>query len=174
MAVQKYITDGSIYAWSLLRLVLGYIFLWAFLDKTFGLGTATCHGKDIGCSAAWVHGGSPTTGFLSHATTGPLANFYQHLAGHMWVDWLFMLGLLVVGVGLLFGTWIRTASLIGVTMLLFMWSALLWPANTPAVDEHIVYAIVLFGVALTAEHQPWTMQKRWTKSALGKMLPFLK
>lgn len=42
-----------------LRLAIGFEFLWAFLDKTFGLGytTSTKH--------AWIHGGSPTKGFLS-------------------------------------------------------------------------------------------------------------
>lgn len=174
MAVQKYVTDGSMYIWSALRIVFGYIFLWAFLDKVFGLGVATCHGKDLGCAAAWINGGSPTTGFLGHAATGPFASFYNNLAGHMWVDWLFMLGLLVVGLGLLFGLWTRLASVIGIIMLLLMWSALLWPANSPGVDEHIIYAIALFGVALTAESQPWSLNKWWGKTRVAKALPLLK
>lgn len=174
MAVQKYVTDGSIYIWSILRMIIGYVFLWAFIDKVFGFGVATCKAKAIGCSAAWIHGGSPTAGFLGHATTGPFADFYQKLAGHAWVDWAFMLGLFIVGVGLLFGTWIRLASMVGIGMLLLMWSALLWPANTPGVDEHIIYAVLLFGVALTAEHQPWSMHKRWLKTSIAKAAPFLR
>lgn len=174
MAVQKYINDASMYMWSILRIVLGFIFLWAFLDKLFGFKVATCAGKAVGCSAAWLHGGSPTSGFLGHATTGPFTDFYQKLAGHAWVDWLFMLGLLVVGVGLLLGMWVRLASLIGIIMLLLMWTALLWPANTPGIDEHIVYALVLFGVALTADHQAWSMRARWAKTSIVKSMPFLK
>ena len=42
-----------------LRLVMGFIFLWAFFDKVFGLGFATTTDK------AWIYGMSPTTGFLS-------------------------------------------------------------------------------------------------------------
>src|SRR5581483_6262855 len=166
MAVKKYIAEGSMYAWALLRIVLGYIFLWAFLDKLFGLGFATCKDKitgtvHFGCSQSWLHGGSPTTGFLGHATTGPFSNFYHNIAGQAWVDWLFMVGLLVVGLGLLLGIWVRFASLVGIVMLLLMWSALLWPTNSPLVDEHIVYAIALFGIAMIDEHQVWGMRKWW-------------
>src|SRR6266511_711287 len=41
------------------RVAVGFVFLWAFLDKTFGLGYATPSAK------AWINGGSPTKGFLS-------------------------------------------------------------------------------------------------------------
>lgn len=174
MAVQKYINDASMYMWSILRIVIGYIFLWAFLDKLLGFGVATCKGAKLGCAASWVHGGSPTKGFLSHATTGPFADFYHKLAGHAYIDWLFMIGLLVVGVGLVFGMWVRFAALVGIVMLLLMWSALLWPANTPGVDDHIVEALILFGVALTADHQAWSLSSWWRKTALAKALPFLR
>jgi thiosulfate dehydrogenase [quinone] large subunit len=59
-------------------------------------------------------------------------------------------------------------------MVLLMWSALLWPANAPGVDEHIVYALALFGIALVDENQVWGMRSRWTKMSFVKSLPFLK
>ena len=37
----------------LLRILMGWLFLWTFLDKTFGLGFATTAEK------AWIAGGSP-------------------------------------------------------------------------------------------------------------------
>lgn len=135
--------NKSSYALALLRVGLGYIFLWAFLDKLIGLKFATCADKAIGCSQSWLEGGSPTAGFLGHATTGPLANFYQNLAGNALIDWAFMLGLLFVGVGLLFGTWIKSAAVAGIAMMALMWSSLLWPVNTPGVDEHIIYILVM-------------------------------
>ena len=52
-----------------LRLALGFEFLWAFLDKTFGLGYSTPS------SQAWINGGSPTKGFLSGAECRPLPGF---------------------------------------------------------------------------------------------------
>lgn len=179
MAFKKHVADGSLYAWALLRIVLGYIFLWAFLDKLFGLGFATCKDKvtdlvQIGCSQSWLHGGSPTKGFLSNATSGPFVSFYHNLAGHVWVDWLFMLGMLIIGAGLLLGIWVRFAAFAGIIMVLLMWSALLWPANTPGVDEHIIYAIALFGIALVDENQVWGLRGWWQKTTLAKKLPILR
>lgn len=155
--------DPNSYAWSILRIGLGYIFLWAFIDKLFGLKVATCKGLAYGCNQAWVHGGSPTAGFLGHATTGPFANFYHRLAGHAIVDWAFMLGLLFIGVGLLLGAWVKSASVAGIAMLALMWSSLLWPTNTPGVDEHIIYILVLFGLLVTNAEQRWTVKLPWIK-----------
>ena len=155
--------DPSSLVWSVLRIALGYIFLWAFLDKLFGLQVATCSGKSIGCSEAWVHGGSPTAGFLGHATTGPLASFYHHLAGNALIDWAFMLGLLFIGIGLFFGSWIKSASVAGIAMLALMWSSLLWPTNTPGVDEHVIYILILFGLLANNVPQKWTLKIPFVK-----------
>ncbi|MEU0650528.1 hypothetical protein ABZ537_51060, partial [Streptomyces umbrinus] len=53
------------YAFASLRLLTGFVFLWAFLDKIFGFGYATPSGK------GWIDGGSPTMGFLSGVAAGP-------------------------------------------------------------------------------------------------------
>jgi thiosulfate dehydrogenase [quinone] large subunit len=179
MALKKHIADASLYVWALLRIAFGYIFLWAFLDKLFGLGFSTCRDKITavisgGCSQAWAHGGSPTKGFLGNATTGPFKDFYHHLAGQMWVNWLFMLGLLVIGLGLLLGIWVRLAAFAGIVMMLLMWSALLWPVNAPGVDEHIIYALALFGIALVDDNQVWGLRSWWRKTRLAKVAPFLR
>jgi thiosulfate dehydrogenase [quinone] large subunit len=130
---------------SLTRILIGFIFLWAFLDKTFGLGFATKR------AAAWIHGGSPTAGFLSHAVQGPLAPFFHTLSGMAWVDWLFMIGLLFVGITLLINRWVKFGALVGIVMLILMYLALLWPANNPFVDEHLVYAAILAYIGLKSE-----------------------
>lgn len=120
-----------------LRLVMGFIFLWAFIDKTFGLGFATTSSK------AWINGGSPTSGFLSSAVKGPFADFFQSLAGVAIVDWMFMAGLLFVGLTLIFNKYVKWSAVAGAVMLLLMYLALLWPANNPVIDEHIIYILVL-------------------------------
>jgi hypothetical protein len=71
---------GFRYVAGVLRLSLGWVFLWAFLDKAFALGFDTGRKPDTGVvtrfgDAAWIHGGSPTKGFLKFATDGPLASF---------------------------------------------------------------------------------------------------
>ena len=87
-----------------LRLALGFEFFWAFLDKTFGLGYSTAS-KD-----AWIHGGSPTKGFLSGANVGPFQAIFRSLAGVPGIDWLFMMGLLGIGVALILGVAVRPAA----------------------------------------------------------------
>src|SRR5918911_3696589 len=98
--------------------------------------------------AAWIHGGSPTQGFLGFATKGPLAGFYQNLAGNPVIDWLFMLGLLGIGLALILGVGMRIAAGSGALLLIMMWSAVLPPANNLFMDDHIVYALVLVFLAL--------------------------
>ena len=50
------------YVWGALRIGIGWIFLWGFLDKLFGFGFATAR------ESAWLNGGSPTFGFLKFGT----------------------------------------------------------------------------------------------------------
>ena len=134
-------------AWTALavaRIMRGFVFLWAFLDKTMGLGFATQHGK------AWLDGVSPTTGFLKFGVNaeGPFADFFHSLAGNVFVDWLFMLGLLGIGMALILGIGLRVAAVAGTLLLVMMWTAELPLKNNPVIDEHLVYAVLLWVVAL--------------------------
>ncbi len=131
----------------LLRLVMGFIFLWAFFDKVFGLGFSTATDK------SWLQGGSPTTGFLSMGVKGPFASIFHSLAGVAVVDWLFMLGLLFVGLTLLLNNYVKWGCIAGCLMLLFMYLALLFPTSNPIIDEHIVYILVLALIGLRASNQ---------------------
>lgn len=132
-------------AWLKLRFVMAFIFLWAFVDKTFGLGFATTSEK------AWIHGGSPTTGFLTSGVQGPFADTFHSLAGVAVVDWLFMIGLLFIGLTLLFNKYVTCGAIAGIVMMVLMWLALLFPENNPLVDEHIVYALVLTLLAIQSK-----------------------
>jgi thiosulfate dehydrogenase [quinone] large subunit len=128
-----------------LRLVMSFIFLWAFLDKLFGLGFATTSEK------AWLNGGSPTTGFLLGGVQGPFVEIFHSLAGVAMVDWLFMLGLLFVGITLLLNKYVFGGAVAGITMMVLMWLSLLFPENNPLIDEHIVYALVLALLAIKSK-----------------------
>ncbi|MFF4205475.1 DoxX family membrane protein [Streptomyces sp. NPDC001668] len=122
------------YVLASLRLLTGFVFLWAFLDKTFGFGYATRSGK------GWIDGGSPTW------------------AGDPWADWLFMLGLLGIGVALIAGVAMRFAAVAGTAMMALMWVAE-WPpaqhlsdgspsmSTNPFAGYHLVYAVVLIALA---------------------------
>jgi thiosulfate dehydrogenase [quinone] large subunit len=150
------------------RLALGWIFLWAFLDKLFGLGHATPSAR------AWINGGSPTKGFLANSPTGPLQDFYTSFAGAAWADWLFMTGLAGIGAALILGIGIRVAAVTGSLLLVMMWSAVLPPETNPFMDDHLIYAAVLVGLALTGAGNTLGLGKPWGNLALVRRNPWLK
>ena len=116
---------------------------------------------------------SPTAGFLGKATTGPLADFYHNLAGSAWVDWVFMIALLFIGLALVFGICLHLASWGGVLLMVAMWSAL-WPVeNNPLIDEHIIYALMLAGFGSTDVCDSWSLRARWKATVLVQRHPFL-
>lgn len=152
----------------LLRISIGFVFLWAFLDKLLGLGFATLPER------AWIAGGSPTTGYLMNATKGPLANVFQGLAGNPLIDYLFMFGLLGVGLAFVLGIALRFASFAGATMMVLMYLSVVPPENNPIIDDHIIYALVLLVLAGLKAGEEMGFSKQWSKSKIAKLLPFLK
>ena len=156
------------YVTAALRLALGWIFLWAFLDKLFGLGHET------ESKAAWINGGSPTKGFLSHATTGPFADTYQNIAGQAWADWLFMIGLAGIGGALIAGVAMRIAAASGALLLVLMWTAVLPPENNPFMDDHLVYALILVSLALVKAGHVFGLGPVWERIPLVKRYGFLR
>nr|WP_229799459.1 DoxX family membrane protein [Couchioplanes caeruleus] len=166
------LTTGAARALAVLRISTGLVFLWAFLDKTFGLGYATPSAR------AWINGGSPTKGFLSSVDVGPLDGFFHAIAGDAWADWGFMLGLLGIGLALVLGIGMRLAAGAATAMMALMWAAE-WPlaqhtaagkpsgSTNPLVDYHVIYAIVAVVLALTYAGHTWGLGRRWAR------LPFV-
>ena len=149
--------DKARYIWAVVRMSLGSLFLWAFLDKLFGLGFATSPDK------AWLAGASPTAGYLGFSVTGPLSSFYKNLAGNPVADWLFMLGLLGLGLALILGIAMRIASYSGALLMLLLWSSRLPPENNPILDEHIIYALLLFGLSAVRAGHTLGLGKWWAE-----------
>ncbi|MGI5129982.1 hypothetical protein ACQEVB_24490 [Pseudonocardia sp. CA-107938] len=163
---------GAAAALAVLRISTGFVFLWAFVDKTFGLGYATPTAK------AWINGGSPTKGFLSSVDVGPFQATFHAMAGTWWADGLFMLGLLGVGVALIAGVALRAAAVAGALLMVLMWLAEFPLAQqaadgsasgstNPLVDYHIIYAIVLVALAFTHAGDTWGLGRVWAR------LPFI-
>ncbi len=164
------------YLWAGLRIVLGIIFLWAFLDKLLGLGFATCRMDDGSitylCGKSWIGGGSPTSGFLTYAAKGPFVAFFNALAGHAFVDWLFMLGILCIGLALTFGVFIHLASVTGSLLMFLMWAATFPPENNPIFDEHIVYIGLLILLAVVHAGRKFGFGTKWDHTSLVKNHPW--
>jgi len=167
-------------ALGVLRLAVGFIFLWAFFDKFLGLGFSTCFDsqtKTINyfCNQAWIKGGSPTFGFLKFAAKGPFASIFQSMAGNPWVDWFFMLGLLGIGLGLMLGIFMKLSTFFGGVMLIMIYLAgFLPPANNPLIDDHIIYIIVMAILCLTESGKYLGLGKFWCQTKLVKKYKWLK
>lgn len=151
-----------------IRLALGWIFLWAFLDKAFGLGHDTTSAK------SWMNGGSPTQGFLGSAAKGPFAGIYHSLAGNAVIDVLFMAALLGIGVALILGIGMWVAAAAGALLTVLMWSAVLPPASNPFMDDHLVYAAVLVVLALLGAGSTLGFGRMWAATPLVRRVPWLR
>lgn len=162
------LTHAAARALAVLRIATGAVFLWAFLDKTFGLGYATPAAR------SWLNGGSPTRGFLSNVEVGPsgLQTFFHNIAGTWWADWLFMGGLAGIGIALILGVGMRIAAVAATVMMGMMWLAE-FPldkaggSTNPIVDYHVVYAISAVALALAYAGQTWGLGRWWAR------LPFV-
>lgn len=171
---------GLARALAVLRIAFGITFLWAFLDKTFALGFHTGYDQEGNLDrfgdAAWINGASPTEGFLSFGVPAdnPFKDIFNSMAGQVWVDWLFMIGLLGIGVTLLLGVGMRIATAAGALMYAFMYAAVLPLENNPVVDDHLVGIIVMAVLALGAAGTTWGLGKRWNKTELVERNPVLR
>lgn len=165
-------------AWAVTRLSIGFVFLWAFFDKLLALGYSTGADRETGAidrfsDAAWINGGSPTEGFLS-GVTGPFKGVFEPMVGAAWADWLFMLGLLAIGVALTVGIGMRIAAASGALLLVFMWMASLPLDNNPFMDDHLVYAIVLVGLAAAKAGDTLGAGRAWARTKLVERHPVLR
>lgn len=109
-----------------LRLVLGLLFLFA------GWAKLTTEG--------WT-----AAGFLQNAS-GPFASWFQSLAGNGFVDFLNVWGLTLIGVALILGLLVRTASFFGIVLMgLYYFADFVGNTAHGYIDEHlIVIAVLLF------------------------------
>lgn len=139
------------------RLLMGFVFMWAFFDKLYGLHYSTT------AQQAWIHGGSPTRVYLQ-AAQGPFAGLFHTMAGHSWVDWLFMVGLAGIGLALITGIAVRIAVVTGSLLLLLMWAASLPIRTTLVVDDHLMYIVLLWVIFFGYRNQVLSFGAWWRHS----------
>lgn len=168
-------------ALAVLRIGFGLTFLWAFFDKLLALGFATGKNPDTGVvdyfgPDAWIQGGSPTYGFLTFGVPddNPFQSTFDNMAGDTWADWLFMAGLLGIGLTLTLGIGIRLAAICGGLLYLLMWVASMPLENNPVIDDHLLGAISVVVLALTLAGDTWGLGKVWANTHLVRRLPILR
>ena len=155
-----------------LRLATGFIFLWAFFDKAFGLGYSTPSAR------AWIHGGTPSQGFLTgDGVTGPLKPFFAAIASPA-TDVLFMIGMLAIGLAVMLGIGLRVSAVVGTVILVLMYLAE-WSfggnaaSTNPLVDYHIIYALALIVFALLSAGDTWGFGLAWKRLPIVQRFPWL-
>lgn len=168
MAAQVPVAKPAAYALAALRLALGLIFLWACLDKVFGLEYTTPPER------AYLEGGSPTEGYLG-SSYGPLEGVFEAMAGNAVVDFLFLFGLGAVGVSLTLGMGTKLGGWTGMAMVLLMYLSHPAPwaqpnGTNPVLDTHIVEAAALALLALTNCGDVWGLGRWWRGKAKASWL----
>lgn len=156
------------YALAALRMVFGFMLIWAFLDKLLGLGMLTTP------EAAVINGGSPTEYYLSELVSGVFADLFHGLAGNPVVDFLLMAGLLMVGIALLMGFASKLAT-VGMCVMMFLMYLLAVPsADNPLVDYHIAYILAMTAIYLLGGFDRLSVNGRWSELGIVRRFPILR
>ena len=155
------------------RIVIGFFFLWPFLDKLFGLGYATLAGK------GWIAGTPPAQGFIK-GIKNPMGTLLQPIFGNPVGDVLFMFALFGIGIAMIFGAGLKIAAWGGTLLVALMYLSELPFAATamvngqrvagatnPIVDDHWLEALVLLICAYTLAGDTWGVGKIWARLTNG-------
>ncbi|EFW26924.1 hypothetical protein HMPREF9057_01690 [Actinomyces sp. oral taxon 171 str. F0337] len=150
---------------AIMRIVVGFFFLWTFLDKTFGLGFSTPR------QMAWINGGQPAQGFIKGvAVNSPFGSAFELLANPIG-DWLFMAGMLGVGIALTLGIGLKVSAIAASALMVSLYLAL-WPIGTggtenaatnPLVDLHWVLSLSTVLFALTRAGDTLGLGTWWSR-----------
>ena len=107
----------------LLRIAMGWIFVWSGFDNLLGDWTSA--------------------GFLVNATKGPLEGWFVDLGTNSAavdvIDGLVIGGQILIGITLILGIVTRFSLFWAGVMMFMFYIAQLPPANNPFLDEHIIY-----------------------------------
>ncbi|WP_255197956.1 TQO small subunit DoxD [Halorarius litoreus] len=132
------------YALVSMRVVMGWVLLQGGLTKLITY-------LDADPSNDWT-----AAGYLANAIPpgNPFASVFASMAGSPLIDMLNMWGLTLTGLGLIIGAAVRFNAFWGAVMMLFYWAAALQGgllAGLPlehgwVIDDHMVYAALLFGL----------------------------
>lgn len=156
----------GLYVLAAFRVLAGWIMLWPFFDKMFGLGFQTPHG------GGWIDGVSPSS-YVVYVADGVFKDFYTSLAGNFVIDVVLIAALLVLGVTLTLGVASKLTTFGMCAFLLVMYSLHIPPSDNPVVDYHI---LLVFGVLATyflGGYDKLSLHPRWREARIVKKFPIL-
>jgi thiosulfate dehydrogenase [quinone] large subunit len=164
------------YALVSMRIVMGWVLLQGGLTKLITY-------LDANPENNWT-----AAGFLGNAIPegNPLTGFFTSMAGNPLIDILVMWGLTLTGIGLIIGAAVRWNAFWGAIMMIMFWLASLQGglmAGLPlahgwVVDDHLIYAVLLFGLGAAGagrilgldgliEEMGFVQNNRWLRLLLG-------
>ncbi|RDZ46666.1 hypothetical protein C5B91_03075 [Haloferax sp. Atlit-10N] len=164
------------YSLFLLRVVMGWTLFQGGITKLVTY-------LDADPSNNWT-----AAGYLANAIPegNPLMGLWGSMAGSPLIDMLNMWGLTLAGLALILGAFVRFSAFWGAIMMLFYWAAALEGgilAGLPlahgwVVDDHIVYAVLLFGLGAFGagrilgvdaylENMEFVRRNRWMSLVMG-------
>ena len=152
------------YVLAVLRILLGWIMLWPFFDKMFGLGFATPAGQ------GFVQGGSPSY-FVTWITEGVFKDLYMSIAGNIVIDVILLLALLALGITLTLGIASKLTTFGMVAFLLVMYTLVVPPTDNPIVDDHILLAVATLAVYFLGGFDRLSLNAWWKEHFLAKRFP---
>jgi thiosulfate dehydrogenase [quinone] large subunit len=85
-----------------------------------------------------------------------------------------MIGLAALGVALILGVGMIISAVAGTILLVMMWMASLPIATNPFLDEHLIYALVIIGLAVSRLGERFGLGAWWSRTVLVRKLPFLR
>ena len=142
-----------------LRLIMGWTFFYAGITKVL--------------DPTWS-----ARGFLLNAI--PDGNPFGGMWATMANDWLWLIdplnewGLTLVGLALLLGAAVRWSAFWGAVMMLFYWAASLPLAHAILIDDHVVYALLLFGLGAFGAGRILGLDRRIEETELVRANPWLR
>ena len=156
----------GLYVLAAFRVLTGWIMLWPFFDKMFGLGFQTPHG------GGWIDGVSPSS-YVVYVADGVFKDLYASLAGNLAIDVVLMAALLVLGVTLTSGIASKLTTAGMCAFLLVMYSLHVPPSDNPVIDYHILLVLGVLAAYFLGGYEKLSLNPRWRETGLVKRFPIL-
>jgi thiosulfate dehydrogenase [quinone] large subunit len=174
------IPRGGAIAAAVLRIALGFVYLWAFVSQAFGItytnqaapppdapaGTKTTYEWTFGhdASKGWISSGfehSPTENYIDNNMHGPLAFIPQNLPTGL-DDFMWMFALGGLGIALTFGIAANIAGWGGFIMNVLIWLSTFPPSTNPIIDgEHVTFALAILLLMYLQASNYWGIGRWW-------------
>ena len=151
---------------TILRIAIGWMMLWGFLDKMFGLGFETEPGSGL------IDGVSPSS-FVVYVTGGIFKDLFLSMAGNPFVDFMMMAGMLAIGITMIFGFATKLTSIAMTAFLLVMYMLCVPPLDNPLIDYHITWIFAVWAIYLLGGYDHLSVRERWNSLGIVKRFPIL-